>query len=180
MGLDFATIGRLRGTDPHDAVFDLLADEGDAMPQLMWTARNFDDADICLCLGHAQCSVMSDTLAVSRRGALDGTIGSLSGYGWTARLLGDYARDRGVLTLAQAVHRITGRPAQRLKLQGRGLLAAGACADLVVFDAARVQDRSTIAAPASHPTGFMHVFVNGHAVVSDGQRNDACPGRVLR
>ena len=89
----------------------------------MWTARNFEDADICLCLRDPRCSVMSDTLAVSRRGALDGTIGSLSGYGWTARLLGDYARDRGVLTLAQAVHRITGRPAQRLELKGRGRAA---------------------------------------------------------
>jgi N-acyl-D-amino-acid deacylase len=180
VGLDFAAIGRLRGTDPYDAAFDLLLEEGDGMAQLMWTSRNFDDADICLCLRQAECSVMSDTLAVSRRGPLHDTIGSLSGYGWTARLLGHYARERGVLTLPEAVHRITGRPAARLGLVDRGVLREGAFADLVVFDGSAVQDTASVAAPASHPRGFAHVLVNGRVVLRDGQRNDERPGRVLR
>ncbi len=70
-----------RQQDPYEVVLDLLRDEGEGMPQLMWTSRNFDDADICLCLQHAQCSVMSDTLAVSRHGPLKDTIGSHSAYG---------------------------------------------------------------------------------------------------
>ncbi len=180
VGVDFATIGRLRGVDPHDAMFDLLLEEGEAAPQLMWTSQNFDDADICLCLRDAQCSVMSDTLAVSRRGPLHNTIGSLSGYGWTARLLGHYARDRGVLTLPEAVHRISGRPAQRLGLLDRGRLAEGAFADIVVFDPAAVQDQASIVAPARHPAGFVHVLVNGQAALLGGVRNDQRPGRVLR
>jgi N-acyl-D-amino-acid deacylase len=146
----------------------------------MWTARNFDEADICLCLQHAQCSVMSDTLAVSPRGPLKDVVGSLSGYGWTARLLGHYARERGTLSLPEAVHRITGRPAARLGLRGRGLLREGAYADLVAFDPAQVNDRATVAKPGVHPSGFMHVLVNGCVVVSDGLRNDERPGRVLR
>ena len=180
VGLDFAHIGGLRGCDPHDAVFDLLHDEGEGMAQLMWTSRNFDDADICLCLQHAQCSVMSDTLAVSDQGPLQGVIGSLSGYGWVARLLGGYAGARGVLSLPDAVHRITGRPAVRLGLTGRGSLRGGDFADLVVFNPSQVQDRATIAAPAVHPLGFVHVLVNGSAVLRDGQRCNARPGRVLR
>ena len=180
VGIDFDTIGRLRQQDPYDAVLDLLLDEGEGMPQLMWTSRNFEDADICLCLQQAQCSVMSDTLAVSRHGALKDTIGSLSGYGWTARLLGHYTRDRGVLTLPEAVHRITGRPAARLQLRQRGLLKVGHFADVVVFDAAQVQERASIATPAVHPAGFVHVLVNGQLVLQDGQRNGARPGRVLR
>ena len=180
VGLDFASIGRLRGLDPHDAALDLLVEEGPAFEQLMWTSRNFEDADICLCLQQAQCGVMSDTLAVSRHGPLKDVIGSLSGYGWTARLLGHYARDRGVLTLAQAVARITVRPAERLGLAGRGLLRAQGFADVVVFDPARVQDQSSIAAPAVHPSGFVHVLVNGRPVVLDGVRNHERPGRVLR
>ncbi len=180
VGLDFEAIGRLRGIDPHDAAFDLLLEEGTGLEQLMWTSRNFEDADVCLCLQQAQCSVMSDTLAVSRRGPLKDTIGSLSGYGWTARLIGHYARDRGVLTLAQAVHRITGRPAQRLGLAQRGLLRAGGFADIVVLDPTMVQDHASIAQPAVHPGGFVHVLVNGQAVVSNGLRNDERPGRVLR
>jgi len=180
VGVDFATIGRLRQSDPFDAMLDLLRDEGEGLAQLMWTSRNFDDADICLCLRDARCSVMSDALTVCDRGALEGTIGSLGGYGWTARLLGDYARSRGVLTLAEAVHRISGRPAARLGLAGRGLLRAGAWGDVVVFDASSVEDRATFARPAHHPSGFVHVFVNGQAVLSDGQRTEASPGRVLR
>lgn len=180
VGMDFAQLGRLRNADPHDVMFDLLRAEGPAMPQMMWTARNFDDADICQCLQHAQCSVMSDTLAVSPRGPLRGMIGSLSGYGWTARLLGHYTRDRGALTLPQAVHRISGRPAARLGLNGRGLLREGAYADLVAFDPAQVNDRATFTAPKAHPAGFVHVLVNGRAVVSHGLRNDERPGRVLR
>ena len=170
VGLDFAHIGRLRHSSPHDAVFDLLLDEGPAMAQLMWTSKNFDDADICLCLQDARCSVMSDTLAVSAQGPLQGTIGSLGGYGWVARLLGHYARDRAVLSLAQAVHRITGRPAQRLGLRDRGVLRPGAFADLVVFDAALVQDRSSITQPAQHPSGFVHVLVNGCWALRQGLR----------
>ncbi len=180
VGLDFAEIGRLRDSDPHDALFDLLLDEGEGLAQMMWTARNFSDADICLCLRQPECSVMSDTLAVSQRGPLKEMIGSLSGYGWTARLLGHYARDRGVLSLAEAVHRITGRPASRLGLSDRGLLREGAYADVVVFDAQRVHDAASIKEPARHPTGFTHVLVNGQSVLRDGVRNDACPGRVLR
>ena len=180
VGIDFETIGRLRQQDPYDAVLDLLLDEGEGMAQLMWTSRNFDDTDICLCLQHAQCSVMSDTLAVSRQGPLKDTIGSLSGYGWTARLLGHYARDRAVLTLPEAVHRITGRPAARLGLRQRGLLQVGTFADIVVFDATGVQERASFATPAVHPAGFVHVLVNGQMVLRDGQRNGARPGRVLR
>ncbi len=180
VGLDFESIGRLRGVDPHDAAFDLLVQEGAGLEQLMWTSRNFDDADICLCLQQAQCSVMSDTLAVSRRGPLRDVIGSLSGYGWTARLIGHYARDRGVLTLAQAIHRITGRPAERLGLAHRGRLREGGFADIVVLDPARVQDNATFALPAAHPSGFVHVLVNGRPVVCNGARNEERPGRVLR
>lgn len=180
VGVDFGTIGHLRQCDPHDAMLDLLLDEGDAMPQMMWTARNFDDDDICLCLRDARCSVMSDSLTVCNRGPLAGTIGSLGGYGWTARLLGDYARERGVLSLPEAVQCLSGRPAARLGLADRGFLRAGAYADLVVFDAVRVRDASTPAAPARHPAGFVHVWVNGQAVVRDGQRTEARPGRVLR
>jgi N-acyl-D-amino-acid deacylase len=180
VGSSLAQIAALRGTRPFDAVLDLLLDEGLGMAQLLWTARNFDDDDICMCLRDRRCSVMSDTLSVSTRGPLAGVIGSLSGYGWTARLLGDYSRERGVLSLTEAVHRITGRPAARMGLVDRGLLRAGAQADVVVFDALTVGDRATALQPRVHPIGFAQVIVNGVLVVRDGQRNDERPGRVLR
>lgn len=181
VGQTIATIARLRRTgDAWDTVFDLLLDEGEGFAQLLWTARNFEDADICLCLRDRRCSVMSDGLTAARHGPLAGVIGSLGGYGWTARLLGEYTRERGVLSLEEAVHRLTGRPAERLGLRDRGVLREGAFADLVLFDAARVRDASGFAQPDVHPEGFAHVFVNGVAAVREGRRNEACPGRVLR
>ncbi len=180
VGTSFTDIGKLRSVDPYDAVFDLLIEEGEGLPQLMWTSRSFQDADVCMCLRESKCTVMSDTLALSQRGPLRGTVGSLSGYGWTARLLGHYVRERGILPLPEAVKRITSQPAQRLGLVDRGLLRPGAYADVVVFDPAAVQDHSSVKTPLLSPSGFVHVIVNGSFAVRDGVRNDARPGRVLR
>ncbi|AEG93825.1 N-acyl-D-amino-acid deacylase family protein [Ramlibacter tataouinensis] len=180
VGMNFTRIGAQRGTDPYDAVLDLLLEEGEGLPNVMWTSRSFNDADVCMCLREAGCSVMSDTLALSRRGPLKDTIGSLSGYGWTARLLGHYVRDRQVITLPEAIRRLTSQPAQRLGLADRGRLRPGAFADLVVLDPPGVEDRSSVLEPLRHPAGFHHVMVNGRAVVRDGVRNDERPGRVLR
>lgn len=180
VGLNFTEIGRQRGVDPYDAVFDLLIEEGKNMNQMVWTSRSFSDHDVCMCMREAKCSVMSDTLALSRRGPFKDTIGSLSGYGWTARLIGHYVRERGILSLPEAIRRISSQPAERLGLVDRGYLRAGAYADLVIFDPATVQDHSSVLAPLSHPSGFVHVLVNGQIVVRDGARNDECPGRVLR
>ncbi len=172
VGLNFVQIGQQWGVAPFDAGLDLLLAEGEGLAQPLWTARNFEDADICLCLRDRRRSVMSDTLSVSRRGPLADVIGSLSGYGWTARLLGACARERAVLTLPEAVHRITGRPAARLGLAAK--------ADRVVFDSAQVQDRASATEPRVHPAGCVHVWVNGEFVVQGGVRNDARPGQVLR
>ncbi len=180
VGLSFVEIAARLRTRPFDAVLDLLLAEGEGLAQLLWTARNFEDADICLCLRDRRCSVMSDTLSVSTHGPLAGVIGSLSGHGWTARLLGGYARDRGVLPLAEAVHRISGRPAARMGLADRGLLRRGAWADVVVFDAGAISERARALQPQVHPAGVRHVMVIGVFVVRDGQRNHERPGRVLR
>lgn len=180
VGLTLTEIGKRRGIDPFDAVFELLIEEGKNMNQMVWTSRNFSDQDVCMCMRESNCSIMSDTLAVSRRGPFKDTIGSLSGYGWTARLIGHYVRERKVLSLPEAIRRISSQPAARLGLVDRGLLRTGAFADVVVFDPAAVQDHTSVLAPQIHPSGFAHVLVNGRPVVRDGVRNDDCPGHVLR
>ncbi|MDJ0867177.1 MAG: D-aminoacylase [Myxococcota bacterium] len=101
-------------------------------------------------------------------------------YGTFARVLGHYARDEGVLSLSEAVHRMTGFPARKFGLSDRGALRAGACADLVLFDPARIDDVATYADPHRPPTGIAHVFVNGRAVVRDGEHTGARPGLALR
>jgi dihydroorotase/N-acyl-D-amino-acid deacylase len=101
-------------------------------------------------------------------------------YGTFPRVLGDYVRDRGVLTLQEAVRRMTLLPAQRMGLTDRGRIVEGARADLVVFDAATVRDRATFAEPHQYPDGIPYVIVNGTFAVDAGVFVDARAGMVLR
>jgi N-acyl-D-amino-acid deacylase len=181
VGRTFAEIGARRGVDPHDAAFDLLLEEGEGMAGLLWTSRNFEDADVCMCLRHPDGIAMSDTMALSPRGPLARAIGSLGGYGWTARLLGHYARDRAVLSLPDAVARITSKPADRAGLKDRGRLAVGMFADAVVFDPVKIADLATAADPRVHPAGIEAVLVNGRVAFAAGDgAGGARAGRVLR
>jgi N-acyl-D-amino-acid deacylase len=95
-------------------------------------------------------------------------------------VLGNYARDEGVLSLAEAVHRMTGLSARKFGFTDRGEVRAGAFADLVVFDPERIADIATYAEPHQPPAGIAHVFVNGTQVVKDGAHSGARPGRTLR
>ena len=101
-------------------------------------------------------------------------------YGTFPRVLGHYVRERRLLPLEQAVHKMTGMPAARLKLSDRGRIAEGLKADLVVFDPATIADRGTFEAPHQYPVGIDWVLVNGVAVVEQGRFTNARPGQVLR
>jgi dihydroorotase/N-acyl-D-amino-acid deacylase len=101
-------------------------------------------------------------------------------YGTFPRVLGVYVRERGILTLQEAVRRITLLPAQRLGLTDRGRIGEGMRADLVVFDPATVRDRATFTEPHQYPEGIPYVIVNGTVTVDDGAFIDARPGMVLR
>lgn len=101
-------------------------------------------------------------------------------FGSFARVLGKYVRDEGVLTLEQAVHKMTGLSAARLGFDDRGRLAAGAKADVAVFDPRTVIDRATFERPLQYASGVSHVLVNGILVVDNGAHTGAKPGRVLR
>jgi N-acyl-D-aspartate/D-glutamate deacylase len=95
-------------------------------------------------------------------------------------VLARYVRERGVLTLEQAIAHMTVVPARTLGLVDRGVLRAGAFADVVVFDAATIADRGTFTEPHQYPVGVWHVFVNGEAVMRGGALTGARPGRALR
>lgn len=101
-------------------------------------------------------------------------------YGTFPRVLGRYARDGGVMSIEQAVHRMTGMPAQKFRLTDRGVIREGAFADLVVFDPKRILDTGTYDDPRRYPEGIRYVFVNGTAVVREGSHTHARPGRALR
>ncbi len=100
-------------------------------------------------------------------------------YGTFARVLGYYVRDRRVLSLEEAVRKMSSLPAARLGLGDRGLLRPGMYADVVVFDPSTVRDRATFSRPHQYAEGFLHVLVNGRPVLRDGKMTDERPGRVL-
>ncbi|HNY40063.1 MAG TPA: amidohydrolase family protein, partial [Bryobacteraceae bacterium] len=100
-------------------------------------------------------------------------------YGTFARVLGVYARERGVLTLEDAVRKMTSLPANRMGLGDRGLIREGMIADLVLFDPATIADTATFLEPHQYAAGVSHVWVNGIAVLADGNMTGKLPGRVL-
>jgi N-acyl-D-amino-acid deacylase len=101
-------------------------------------------------------------------------------YGNFARLLGKYVREEQVISLEEAVRRLTSLPADNLRLDRRGKLEAGFFADVVVFDPATIADRATFEEPQQYAVGVQHVFVNGVHVLRDGEHTGALPGRALR
>ncbi|HKP71962.1 MAG TPA: D-aminoacylase, partial [Pyrinomonadaceae bacterium] len=102
------------------------------------------------------------------------------GYGNNARVLGRYVRELRLITLEDAIRKMTSLPAQTFRLRDRGLLREGFAADLVIFDDATVGDRATFDAPHQYPVGISHVVVNGQQVLADGRMTGARPGVALR
>ncbi len=101
-------------------------------------------------------------------------------YGNFSRVLGKYVRDEKVITLEEAVRKLTSLPAGNLKIKKRGMLQPGYYADVVVFDPATIQDHATFENPHQYSTGMIQVFVNGTQVLKDGEHTNARPGRIVR
>jgi N-acyl-D-amino-acid deacylase len=131
------------------------------------------EADVRTVLRHPTTMIGSDGIAL-------GSKPHPRLYGTFPRVLGRYVREEGVLDLATAIHRMTGMPAKRFKLEGRGSIAPGAFADLVLFDPATIADTGTYSDPARSPVGISGVWVNGARVARDGEHTHARPGRALR
>ena len=180
VGADFAEIGRMRNCHPYDAVLDILLEEGENLMACMWSSKSFRNSDVELCLDQPECAVISDTVAIANEGILKDHIGSLSGYGWAARFLQFYVRDRGALTLEQAVAKLTSIPADRLGLKDRGRLKPGNHADICVFDRANIASNASAKHPRRYASGIAHVLVNGQLAMQNGQRTPTNSGRVLR
>ena len=101
-------------------------------------------------------------------------------YGNFSRLLGKYVRDEKVISLAEAIRRLTSLPASNLKIEKRGSIQIGYYADLAIFDPVKIQDHATFENPHQYSTGMVHVFVNGTQVLENGEHTNAKPGRVVR
>ncbi len=177
-GRSLAEIAAIEGGDPADLAMDVLADERLAVDCIL---HCMDEGDVEAIMAVPWIAVCTD--AEARRPGhpvLGRGVPHPRAYGSTARVLGRYVRERGVLPLETAVAKMSGVPAARLGLHQRGLVREGWAADLVVFDAATVIDTATFEHPASYPAGIPHVIVNGRLAIRDGVETGERPGRLLR
>jgi N-acyl-D-amino-acid deacylase len=187
IGRNLAAIARQRGRDPFDAYFDLILENGNEVDAIF---DYIDEANIRLLLKHPAVMICSDGEALAPYGFLnDPPPYSPCSYGEFPGVLERYVRDEPVLTLQEAIRKMTSFPAQRLGLMDRGVLCPGAWADIVVFDLDRIHDRATNLYPHSYPfenyphrypEGINYVFVNGVMVVNGDLHTGALPGNVLR
>ena len=166
-----------RGVEPYDAAVALLRNSGGDVGTVVFA---MSEPNCERFLAHPLAMVCSDGGAFALDGPAHTGHPHPRGLGTFPRVLGHYVRERKVLTLAQAVHKMTGAPARRLRLDDRGRIAAGAAADLVVFDPATVADRATFEEPFQYPAGIPHVVVNGVVALRDGERVGKGAGKGLR
>ena len=161
------------GKEPYEFLFDLLADENAGTVMVLFT---MDEPDVRRSLAWEHTAIGSDQLGVFS----DDARVHPRAYGTFARVLGHYARDQGLFSLAEAVRKMTGLPASILGLADRGLVKAGLVADLVLFEPGRVIDRSTYEQPTLPPAGVEFVAVNGRLAVEGGRFNGERAGMTLR
>lgn len=177
-GRSLAELGEALDRDPADVAFDALIDDHLDVSVVIHCMAEQDVEAIMAVPWIAVC-----TDAEGRRPGhpiLDAGKPHPRTYGTTARVLGTYVRERGVLSLEAAIAKMTSVPAARLGVRDRGVLREGALADVVVFDPATVADVATYAEPAQHPVGMQHVVVNGRLAVRDGAETGERAGRLLR
>lgn len=163
--------------DPLDVLFDLLIEEGGSVPTIY---EHHTEKDMNLALRQPWCSIGSDGSALATEGPLRRGNPHPRSFGTFPRVLGVYARERGLLRLEDAVRKMTSLNAAKLGILDRGLLRPGQYADLTVFDSQRVIDKSTYTAPFQYSEGIAYVIVNGQVVLDQGKHTGARPGRALR
>jgi N-acyl-D-amino-acid deacylase len=176
-GLTVAQIGKQLGKDPRDVAMDILiADRG------LTRAVNFvmAEEDVRAALRHPVTSVGTDSAAMAKDGPLSRSKSHPRGWGSFPRILGMYVREERLLTLEDAIRKMTSRPAARVHLNNRGILRPGMMADITIFDPSKIGDKATFDDPNQYPTGVEHVVVNGEFIVLHGKMTSARPGRVLR
>ena len=187
IGKTLLTIASEWGQDPFDVYFDLIIENGHEAEAIF---DYIDETNIRILLQHPVVMICSDGEALAPYGFLnDPPPYSPCSYGEFPGVLERYVRNEPVLTLQEAIRKMTSFPAQRLRLMDRGVLRTGAWADIVVFNLERIHDRATNLFPHHYPfenyphrypEGIDYVFVNGVMVVDREQHSGALPGKVLR
>jgi N-acyl-D-amino-acid deacylase len=169
-------IAKLWNKDPIDALFDFLIED----PYAGVAVFGMSQPDVTLALEQPWVAIDNDSSGTSPEGILGQEHPHPRAYGTFPRILRKYVREEKVLTLEDALRKMSALPAQRLRLTDRGVLKAGMWADVVIFDPATVRDLATFDNPNQLSEGMEYVLVNGVPVIDQGKMTGALPGKVLR
>ncbi|MGH9555296.1 MAG: N-acyl-D-amino-acid deacylase family protein [Terriglobales bacterium] len=175
-GKTLAEVSKMRGTDPIETILDLVLEDRSRVDTVYFL---MSEENIRQQLKKPWVSLGSDAASMAPEGAFLKRSTHPRAYGNFARLLGKYVREEKVLTLEEAVRRLSGLPETNLGLDRRGFLKEGMFADVVVFDPKTIADHATFDNPHVYAVGVKQVFVNGVQVIKDGEHTGAKPGRAL-
>jgi N-acyl-D-amino-acid deacylase len=175
-GKTLAEVAKMRGKDPIDTLMDLIAEDESRVGTIYFL---MSEENVRKQMVKPWISFCSDESSQAPEGVFLKSNPHPRAYGSFVRVLGKYVRDEKVLTLSEAVRRLSGFPATNLGLDHRGFLKEGMFADVVVFDPATIADCATFDKPHQYAVGMKHVFVNGTQVIKDGEHTGAKPGRAL-
>jgi N-acyl-D-amino-acid deacylase len=175
-GKTLAEAARLRGEDPVDTIMNLVLEDRSRVGTVYFM---ISEDNIRKEIVLPWVSFGSDASSMAPELPFTKSSTHPRAYGNFARVLGKYVRDDRVLTMADAIRKLSGLPATNLELDRRGFLKEGMFADVVVFDPATIADRATFDNPHQYATGMRQVFVNGSQVIKNGEHTGAKPGRAL-
>lgn len=176
-GKSLAEVAKMRNTTPQETAMDLVIQDGSRIGTVYFLMSE-DNVKKQLTLPYM--SFGSDAESSAPEGVFLESSTHPRAYGNFARLLGKYVRDEKVISLEEAIRKLTSLPASNLKIKKRGLLQQGYYGDLAIFNANTIQDHATFDKPMQYATGMEHVFVNGIQALKNGEPTGASSGRVVR
>jgi N-acyl-D-amino-acid deacylase len=176
-GKTLADIAKMRGTDPINALFDILV-EDEAFTECAVFAMS--ESDILLALQQPWTAIDNDSQGTAPDGLLGQEHPHPRAYGTFPRILRKYVREDHALRLEEAIRKFSALPAQKMRFADRGVLKEGMWADVVVFDPNEIRDVATFEQPNQLSVGMRYVLVNGVPVIAEGKMTNALPGKVLR
>lgn len=176
-GKTLAEVAKVYGKSPEETAMDLVVADSTRISTAYFM---MSEENIKRQIALPYLSFGSDAESPATEGIFLKSSTHPRAYGNFARLLGKYVREEKVITLEEAIRKLTSLPASNLNIQKRGLLAPGYYADVAIFDPQKIQDHATFEKPHQYSTGMVHVLVNGTAVLKEGEHTGARPGRVVR
>ena len=176
-GKTLTEVAKIHGKSPEETAIDLVIADGSRVGTVYFL---MSEENVKKQIALPYMSFGSDAASMTPEGVFLNSSDHPRAYGNFSRLLGKYVRDEQIISIEEAVRKLTSLPASNLKIKKRGSLTKGYFADLAIFNPETIQDHATFAEPHQLSTGMIHVFVNGEQVLKDGVHTGATPGRVVR